>query len=451
MSRLSNWKDNLLDASYKDAHFYVERHEFTCGRQTQINELRNPNGPARANIRDSGGKASIYTIHAYLVQNPDNEFDYFHERDELIKVCKEAKSGPLVHPYLGIVDVFVDNEQRVMEDTSEAGVCRLVLRFVENTRKKTSPIISNKPQVIDGVARKAKNTAKDISAKVDIPAIYTSVIGVVNKSIQKVITACSKINNIISTVISDMIGIVSSITTLIETVIRSPCDLMRTIEGVPDQFKNICGLGVDTIKATLKAPCSGVEVVVVEMDGDSIPEVYGTSICENMLDLVADDPMVEIQDVDSRIPESDKNDVALLLEAYNLMLIADFGVIFSRIEFSDREKTISLIMRIDEVFDDFKQRLSELDKSSELIDAVEEIRVAIFQSSEATIQNLGHQVTEVIPEMGITNILNFAYEIFHEDCFEKSKEILSINKDTIRHSGFLPQGMEVFVNHELTQ
>jgi prophage DNA circulation protein len=163
--KLKSWRDNLMDASFRGIPFKVEAHEFSCGRWVDVEEKVNPNGPSWIWITDKGGEAEYFDIDAYIIQNSANGYDYFKNRDDLIKAVSIGRnmdnSGTLVHPYLGIKKAFAVGDQKFSESVTDGGMCKIKLRFVWDTRQDVKPVVMANPSVADMAALNAKNNALD--------------------------------------------------------------------------------------------------------------------------------------------------------------------------------------------------------------------------------------------------------------------------------------------------
>ena len=76
-----SWKDNLREASFRDVPFFVESVSTEVGRRNVLYEYPFRDDPY---IEDLGKAAGVYNVTGYVIQNADNDFDYFTERDNLI-------------------------------------------------------------------------------------------------------------------------------------------------------------------------------------------------------------------------------------------------------------------------------------------------------------------------------------------------------------------------------
>jgi prophage DNA circulation protein len=117
------WKANLRPASFRGVAFKVDKHELEVGRRLVTNEF-----PASDDsyTEDMGPKARKYQVTGWII-GPD----YMTGRDAILDACENsAKSGTLIHPYLGSLQVKCRG-LRISEQRVEGGMVRLDFNFVE--------------------------------------------------------------------------------------------------------------------------------------------------------------------------------------------------------------------------------------------------------------------------------------------------------------------------------
>lgn len=116
------WRDELREASFRGARFFVERHERTSGRRGPTHEYADREEPF---AEDTGRRARSYSVEGYVI-GPD----YPVARDALRAALDLPGPGTLVHPYLGALRV-VARRYRIRESTREGGLARLSMDFDE--------------------------------------------------------------------------------------------------------------------------------------------------------------------------------------------------------------------------------------------------------------------------------------------------------------------------------
>ncbi|MFH1398751.1 MAG: DNA circularization N-terminal domain-containing protein, partial [Candidatus Woesearchaeota archaeon] len=98
------WRDKLLwdleevsaggvvkyKSSFRGAKFFFERSEASVGRRNVVHQYPYKDSPY---IEDLGRDTDEFTVDGYVVQNEENNLDYFTERDALINALKEPGPG----------------------------------------------------------------------------------------------------------------------------------------------------------------------------------------------------------------------------------------------------------------------------------------------------------------------------------------------------------------------
>lgn len=146
-----SWKDNLIPASFKQVPFKVLDTRTIIGRRTVIHEFPFKDVPY---VEDLGRKTDKFTINGYVVQSKDNNFDYFAEKDALLKVLRELGSGYLEHPFLGSMIVSLVDDVELTETYREGGIARFRMTFAATTDVSFYPTsnILDGEQAIDNTA-----------------------------------------------------------------------------------------------------------------------------------------------------------------------------------------------------------------------------------------------------------------------------------------------------------
>ncbi len=124
---LSGWRTQLFDASFRGIKFFVTGHEYSIGRRNVVHQYPLREMPY---VEDMGLDADGFTIEGYIVQRKENLYNYFVERNNLIKALKEKGPGLLIHPFLGTQNVNVVGKSSIREDFSEGGMVRFTMSFV---------------------------------------------------------------------------------------------------------------------------------------------------------------------------------------------------------------------------------------------------------------------------------------------------------------------------------
>lgn len=116
------WRENILQAQFRDAPFFIDGHEGEIGRRVAVHEYPGRDAPL---TEDLGRKARMFSMDAFVI-GPE----YMTARDTLLQACDQAGPGQLTHPYLGRMTVTL-LECKVTETTKQGGMARFALKFVE--------------------------------------------------------------------------------------------------------------------------------------------------------------------------------------------------------------------------------------------------------------------------------------------------------------------------------
>ena len=76
------WRTRLQDASFRGVPFKVNTSDYGVGRKSVHHKYPFDEGPGY--VEDLGFDGNDFTIEGYIVQNVENDHDYFDERDNLI-------------------------------------------------------------------------------------------------------------------------------------------------------------------------------------------------------------------------------------------------------------------------------------------------------------------------------------------------------------------------------
>ena len=439
MAKLKSWRDNLKPASFRGVPFFVKSHDFTCGRWTQVDELVNPNGPSWIWITDKGGVAEIFDIDAYIIQNGDNQFDYFKNRDDLMEAVSVGKemnnSGILIHPYLGTRHVFSTDGQKFSESEDEGGVCRIKLRFVWDTRQKIEPKIYPNVPKVDAAALKAKNISLDTSILSDLRKLSQSVYD----AIASINSAFDKVKNGVSSVVAAAKGFTALAFSTVGTILSAPGSVMQMFKSIAEQFEQMCGIGVDSIERQVLGSVSGAVVGgSPDLDGTTIPEDLGTSITNSLLGIVEDGKDY------STLPTSLQSSAVIMNECINLILISVCVKILIRIKYNSRDNFIDSINKFSDAVSAYRERISEHDTMNDLWQGAEDLRTDFFLAAQFKLDRMARQIQYIVPSANVTTI-HLAFNRYND--ITRAEEIMKLNKN-IRHPGFLPEQERIYLNHE---
>jgi len=119
-----SWTDDLHEASFRGADFYVKGAEDTYGRRTVVTEYPGRDAPS---TDDLGRLARRVRIDAYVI-GPN----YLAMGKALRDAIEESGAGELVHPFVGRLSVRVVGETRQVWTTNDGGVSQITFTCVED-------------------------------------------------------------------------------------------------------------------------------------------------------------------------------------------------------------------------------------------------------------------------------------------------------------------------------
>jgi prophage DNA circulation protein len=132
----SPWRDALLPASYRNAHFHVEAGSKENGRRIVTHEFPKKELPYS---EDMGRRAKSFTVRAYCICFPTTfngtglelyNIDYRVARDLLLGALETMGPGTLQLPTLPAENVVV-TRYRLTEEERFGGYCVFDIEFAE--------------------------------------------------------------------------------------------------------------------------------------------------------------------------------------------------------------------------------------------------------------------------------------------------------------------------------
>lgn len=131
--KVNEWRDRLLQASFRGIPFEVETYSMTVGRRTAIYEYPQRDLPS---IQDFGLVTKELAFGAYVLGD-----DYDLQRNNLIQALEFPAPGELVHPYYGRIQCNVTSA-KVSETSTEYRIAKFELTFVAVDVVPTTPIVA---------------------------------------------------------------------------------------------------------------------------------------------------------------------------------------------------------------------------------------------------------------------------------------------------------------------
>jgi prophage DNA circulation protein len=144
------WKENLRTPSFRGVRFFLWNSEREGGRNTVTHEFLGRDVPY---TEDVSRTPNTFSIEAFF-----SGFDYFRQRDRLIKALETPGPGELVHPYYGTMQVNV-TRYRVRETGSEGNIVRFSIDFVEAGSLVYPSVETRKGGLLSDISDKISSTA----------------------------------------------------------------------------------------------------------------------------------------------------------------------------------------------------------------------------------------------------------------------------------------------------
>ena len=427
----TTWRDEIRPASFRGIPFSVVSSDASFGRRIKIYEFIKKEATY---IYDMGSAADDFALECYVIQNTDNDFNYFKNRDALIQACKQKGPGTLIHPYYGELNVRVNGKIKVKEAFKEGGIARITITFVNEGATKYPGKTSNHNFAVDQSAFDAMNESLENfgNALNTAGSFIENTIDSITNSIQRTITSIRSIKNAFSNIVS---GTVDSLNTLIDTLGvagKTACELGNIISDSGDAYAQISGLGSSISGLLTSGECGNVTgspdttEEAETLNGKYIPENMGTSIIQSGLSAIN----YTIDDL-GVISEEQENNVALAIVTNKTNTLAQLTRVGIRVEFSSREVALTNMELIAEGLDDLLYDIVD----PKLFSKVQDMRAVFIKSMLEKSAGLVRTVEYKVP-VGVQSTLELAYNKYKD--VGRCAEIRNRNILTIKHPGFMP-------------
>lgn len=487
-----SWRDNLQPASYRGANFYVESSTHEGGRRSVVHQFLNRDEPY---IEDIGEEAKGYTIEAYVVQNAGNSFDYFQERDALIRALQRKGAGLLIHPYYGFKKVIVDGKYSVSETIQDGGIARFSITFTEDGVR----VVPKKIQSFLDKVDNAVNNAYDIVGDAFHKIMTTSgaFMDVTRGAMDAMHGICQiglvATKAIPTAVVNEVIGNINIIKGQTEDILASPGQLFNALKNSFQSFAVANGLGkevqsqsqneystpsgndrVATTKETdIFSSQLSIDIDVVggetgdysglargeitELDGNTVPQVVGTSSLQSISDQLVNWDLTQYQNT----PDEQSANILQILTTAKFCLLANAAQIAIRTDFISQESVIVyrdlIAERMDEVILEIGDVAAggaaalgigtntEQFEGQELLESLRNLLEVFLAGMNDKIENISATM-EYTPTTEGENCLTLAYDRYED--LTRVGEVFDLNENEIRHPGFIPGGTDIKILEE---
>jgi prophage DNA circulation protein len=246
--------DELHEASYRGATFYIGTSEIAGGRKDAKKEFVNSDLQI---IEDLGLKQRIFTVNGIISDRRAITgtiiTPYLQARDQLIDALETGGTGILIHPWYGRLEDIVCRTFTLNEDVTKLGAADITITFeVSNT----DGIPAANPFVLTGVSTgnlSVITVAQSLFG--EIWSIATNATGNFQAGVDKANSFVDAVNNATSPIaaLSDEIDsqarTVSNFSSNIVTLVSNPATLAESITGVMNGIANLYAAPEQTLSA----------------------------------------------------------------------------------------------------------------------------------------------------------------------------------------------------------
>ena len=482
-----SWRDNLRAASFREAQFSIDSHEYEFGRKNIFHDF-----PFRddAELEDQGAEIDVFNITGYVLQNKSNNFDYFKARDKLIKALKDPGTGLLVHRYLGGKNVALQGRARMTETFSEGGIARFQMTFKE---------ILDKPVILPALIKKAKFKpaqatfepisamdiiAEDSSARIldevgvalggegggDIAPFVLEAAGNtlgdlakvgadINSGMQNILSKIRELKSLPGSVISTALALVTTATALIDEVLSTPCDLVNAIGGAFDSFLFAAGMLEKSVRRDILGACSGrlQNADEADVDPDVLSQSQGTALATAAIGLLtfgSDLPQIRVVSPASAVDKSNQQSTINLIRGQAAVTACRIAV---RTQFTSQDDAQALLLLMIAKMDAFLNALGLEAGDSVLSDqgvvfnndetyqSMKQLQAGLKKSMDAIGASLA-KIVQFDVGTGVLSTLTLAYDRYED--LGREQEINDRNPLLIINPSFIPNGKTINILSE---
>jgi hypothetical protein len=481
-------------ASFRGALFSVFSSDTNVGRRNVVHQY-----PFRdeAYVEDLGLDTDEFSITGYVIQNIENDQNYFTERDALIEALKETGPGTLVHPFLGERKVSLVGKARISESFSEGGIARFNMTFVsaeEETAPYPADIIDNVgviDKATDSFLNDINDSFGDLFDASDVSLFsLNSVQTAIDSLNQMLIAASNSIQSLGPSRVSKALKYLAEEYLDIDiSTIQDACELANGIIGMFKGLESIVGMYgeivVDqlfgacssVVRGISSGPMSGAQIGLPETEFMSSVTSTPAQISEN-LGITTVDALLEVTNYGEEPGSEDASSYGGTVEAIivatpstarqgaNLKvlvnLVRNIAIVEAvkiaiRINYSSYDTVMdtlnSIIDKIDaqlirlgdEADDDDYDDLGSPISDPGSYQALEELRSVFVKSMINIGASLAKIVDYEIPPATLSS-LELAYNEYLD--LDRESEIINRNIPLVKHPGFLPGGQEIEILNE---
>lgn len=395
MASNASWLNNYLPASFRGVPFFIQSHTYTSGRRNAEHQYP---GDDRVEIEDLGKGKKRYKLSSYLVSD-----DYFSDRNQLIKALEQGGAGRLVHPYLGVLTVFVDGDFSASESTREGRMVRFDLTFISGENTSLVQVERNtEAAVASASANMVVANVGDFISKYKPDISGVAFVGDMIEATDKVVTTIRRVKRVVSSV-ARFTELLNAFSNTIVTLVSKP-------EGLGAGLSELIRFGsIPDDKEYPPAPEDSKEMIA-EMDQLITQTVSEKNAILPSLQAVSDYPLSTM---------------------YDLVILASLATA-SGLVATTPLKTVEDGQALGELlFPLYDIAIQDPTVSEELVITIREMRRSVLEDLTRRISGLALIADVVLVET------SSSLEIVYGVNGELSEEEDFVERNSVRHPGFV--------------
>ncbi len=392
-----SWKDEYLDASFRDVPFYVRSSRVSGGRRLATHEY-----PRRNDIEheDLGAADTSFSFQAVVIGE-----DYFDARDKLEATFVEGTAGVLVHPYRGALNVVVDR-YTLSETFDRGGAAFFSVTFLLEPEE-TVTVRPDTAQQVE-LARQELDTAvaEWFEESYDTDNKPVSVLDDAQETLSKSFVALDAAKRAAATSAEFKRDLANAVGQVIALRVNAG--------AIAFTFKNLVNFGVDAVDVVsdLFSPKDQLR------EQRQLLSTTTSPLVETSEDIASDDtyPSKQIQNLTA---------LNVVSSSSSLITQAEFGSVDEATEEQNY------------LFDAIDTLVDNESLSDNVISALRDVRKTVFDYVQEEATKLPLVVTVRSAQM--TNTLTLSYEQY--GTLDEAADIADRNK--LVHPGFVPKATDI--------
>lgn len=382
-----SWRDRIQTGTFRGVPFFVEEHGAGGGRRLALHEYPGRDEPY---TEDLGRRGREFDLDCYVLGD-----DYMVARDSLIEALEAEGPGNLVHPWLGTRRVAVRN-YRLRESTRQGGIAWFNISFVEAG------------ELIYPAA--SRDTAAEVVAAADA-------------------ANAAAIDDYAETFSVD--GLPEGFLTEIETELgRTLADLERTVGSV-----------TKTIAAEIRAPYNMATLIVgsiASISAVATEPLRAINLYEGLFNAGSSSPSVPTSTADRKQQATNNQAMHTLTQR---AAIVEACRASSQAQYAARDDALAVRERLFEAID---AQVEAVDINGRPVsDAMYQALIHLRTKVAEDLQVRGAQLPSLATYMPVTTLP--ALVLAHDIYGDASRESELVDRNKIRHPGFVPGGEELEV------